>query len=81
MDLYGEATYGIEGVLTPPVGARCLSRQLAREDDERKAIETSPMSRRVDGLIVLAGRLPDAALKRYAAEVPLVLVGCRSPGR
>ena len=39
------------------------------------------MSRRVDGLIVFAGRLPDAALKRYAAEVPLVLVGRRSPGR
>jgi LacI family transcriptional regulator len=51
-----------------------------REDDERKAIETL-MSRRVDGLIVFAGRLSDAALKRYAAEVPLVLVGRRSPGR
>ena len=77
---YGEAMYGIEGVLDAAGYASLFVSGNWREDDERKAIETL-MSRRVDGLIVFAGRLPDAALKRYAAEVPLVLVGRRSPGR
>ena len=77
---YGEAMYGIEGVLDAAGYASLFVSGNWREDDERKAIETL-MSRRVDGLIVFAGRLPDAALKRYAAEVPLVLVGRRStPG-
>lgn len=77
---YGEAMYGIEGVLDAAGYASLFVSGNWREDDERKAIETL-LSRRVDGLIVFAGRLSDAALKRYAADVPLVLVGRRSPGR
>lgn len=71
---YGEAMYGIEGVMEQAGYVPLFVSGNWQEADERKAIETL-LARRVDGLIVLAGRLPNAALLRYARELPMVVVG------
>jgi LacI family transcriptional regulator len=71
---YGEALRGIED--------RCESAGYIpifvsghwHEAEERKALDAL-MSRRVDGLIVLAGLLPNEALLAYASHVPMVVVG------
>ena len=71
---YGEALRGIEDVLEPAGYLPIFVSGHWHETDERKAIEAL-LSRRVDGVIVLAGRLPNRVLQRYAKSLPMVVVG------
>ncbi len=48
-------------------------------EDETRSLELL-LERRVDGLIILAGRIPDAELRAAAARVPLVIVARRVEG-
>jgi len=74
---YGEALHGIEDELERVGYIPLFVSGHWREAEERKAIEAL-LSRRVDGLIVLAGRLPNAALQAYAKQLPMVVVGRRT---
>lgn len=76
---YGEALLGIERELERAGYVPMFVSGNWHEDDERKAIETL-LSRRVDGVIVLAGRLPDAELTRVADSLPMVVVGRQLSG-
>lgn len=71
---YGEALLGIERELERAGYVPLFVSGNWHEDDERKAIETL-LSRRVDGVIVLAGRLADAELAKVADSLPVVVVG------
>lgn len=71
---YGEALLGIEDELERAGYIPLFVSGHWTEAEERKAIDAL-MSRRVDGLIVLAGRLPNNALLGYAKRVPMVVVG------
>ncbi len=76
---YGEALLGIERELERAGYVPLFVSGNWHEDDERKAIETL-LSRRVDGIIVLAGRLPDEALLNLTAGLPTVVVGRQLQG-
>jgi LacI family transcriptional regulator len=71
---YGEALRGIEDKLERAGYIPVFVSGHWQEREERKALEAL-LSRRVDGVIVLAGRLSNAALKSYAKTLPLVVVG------
>lgn len=71
---YGEALSGIEVELEQAGYVPLFVSGNWRETDERKAIETL-LSRRVDGFIVLAGRLGNAELRDITQGLPLVIVG------
>lgn len=71
---YGEALHGIEVELERAGYIPIFVSGHWQETEERKALEAL-LSRRVDGVIVLAGRLPNAALQGYARSVPMVVVG------
>lgn len=71
---YGEALRGIEELLEPAGYIPIFVSGHWHENEERKALEVL-LSRRVDGLIVLAGCLPNRALQGYARSVPMVVVG------
>jgi LacI family transcriptional regulator len=76
---YGEALLGIERELERAGYVPLFVSGNWHEDDERKAIETL-LSRRVDGVIVLAGRLSDAELTKVADSLPMVVVGRQLQG-
>lgn len=76
---YGEALLGIERELEQAGYVPLFVSGNWNEDDERKAIETL-LSRRVDGVIVLAGRLSDAELSRVSDSLPMVVVGRQLAG-
>ncbi|MBB4012850.1 LacI family DNA-binding transcriptional regulator [Niveibacterium umoris] len=71
---YGEALRGIEDALkdTGAIPLIVSGHWILRDEVERLE---HLLSRRVDGLIVLTGSLPDDELIRYAGEVPLVVTG------
>ena len=71
---YGEALRGIEDRLEVAGYIPIFGSGHWHEAEERKAMEAL-MSRRVDGLIVLAGRMPNESLEAYARQVPMVVVG------
>ncbi|MBI3347175.1 MAG: LacI family DNA-binding transcriptional regulator [Burkholderiales bacterium] len=71
---YGEALLGIERELERAGYVPLFVSGNWHEDDERKAIETL-LSRRVDGIIVLAGRLADEVLLSLTEGLPTVVVG------
>jgi len=71
---YGEALHGIEDHLESKGYIPLFVSGHWHEAEERKAIEAL-LSRRVDGLIVLAGRISNPALQAYAKTVPMVVVG------
>ena len=71
---YGEALRGIEDRLEVAGYIPIFVSGHWHEAEERKAMEAL-MSRRVDGLIVLAGRMSNEALETYAQQVPMVVVG------
>jgi LacI family transcriptional regulator len=48
-------------------------------DDETRSLQLL-LDRQVDGMIVLAGRVPDDALRAVAAQIPTVVVARRIPG-
>ena len=71
---YGEALHGIEDQLERAGYIPIFVSGHWQEAEERKALEAL-LSRRVDGIIVLAGRMPNAALQTYAKTLPMVVVG------
>lgn len=71
---YGEALHGIETRLDAAGYIPLFVSGHWQEAEERKALEAL-MSRRVDGLIVLAGSLSNQALQQYAKAVPMVVLG------
>ena len=76
---YGEALRGIEDRLEADGYIPIFVSGHWHEAGERKAFEAL-LSRRVDGVIVLAGRLPNRALQRYAKTLPMVVVGRQLQG-
>ena len=78
---YGEGLRGIEARLrTRGYAPLFMSGNWHEEDEERCVREF--VARGVDGIIVFAGRLSDAKLRRYAREVSIVVTGrrLRAPG-
>ncbi len=71
---YGEALRGIEDRLELAGYIPIFVSGHWQESEEHKGL-AALMSRRVDGLIVLAGRLSNEALASYAQQVPMVVVG------
>ncbi|MED5621101.1 LacI family DNA-binding transcriptional regulator [Ideonella sp. BN130291] len=71
---YGEALLGIEDELERAGYIPLFVSGHWTEGEERNAIEAL-LSRRVDALIVLAGRLSNTALQAYAKRLPMVVVG------
>jgi LacI family transcriptional regulator len=71
---YGEALHGIEDELERVGYIPLFVSGHWQEAEERKALDAL-MARRVDGLIVLAGRLSNQAIQAYAGQVPVVVVG------
>ena len=76
---YGEAHLGIESALRGEGYIPLFVSGHWAETEERKALDEL-MSRRVDGLIVLAGRLSDRDLQGYARQVPMVVLGRQISG-
>ena len=71
---YGEALRGIEDELERAGYIPLFVSGHWHEAEERNALDAL-VSRRVDGVIVLAGRLPNSALQVYAKKMPMVVVG------
>jgi len=71
---YGEALRGIEDRLEVAGYIPIFVSGHWHEAEEHKAMDAL-MSRRVDGLIVLAGRMSNESLETYANQVPMVVVG------
>ncbi len=76
---YGEALLGIERELERAGYVPLFVSGNWHEDDERKAIEAL-LSRRVDGIIVLAGRLSNEKLVQLTTGLPTVVVGRQLAG-
>jgi LacI family transcriptional regulator len=73
---YGEGLRGIEACLRQRGYAPLFMSGNWHEEDEDRCMREF-IARGVDGIIVFAGRLSDAKLKRYAAEIPIVVTGRR----
>jgi LacI family transcriptional regulator len=71
---YGAALRGIEDVLDPAGYSPLFVSGHWEADKEARCIEVL-RSRRVDGIIVLTGRLSDQALKTCAKSLPVVVTG------
>jgi LacI family transcriptional regulator len=71
---YGEAHLGIEAALREEGYIPLFVSGHWVEAEERKALDEL-MARRVDGVIVLAGRLSDRVLQTYARQSPMVVLG------
>lgn len=78
---YGGALRGIEDVLAGAGYSPLFVSGHWHADEEARCIDIL-RSRRVDGLIVLTGRLSDAALRSLARQLPVVVTGRRlkAPG-
>ncbi len=76
---YGEALLGIERELERAGYVPLFVSGNWHEDDERKAIETL-LARRVDGIIVLAGRLSNEVLLSLTEGLPTIVVGRQLEG-
>ena len=78
---YGAALRGIEDVLDPAGYSPLFVSGHWDAANEARCIDVL-RSRRVDGLIVLTGRLSDQALKAYARGMPVVVTGrsLKAPG-
>lgn len=71
---YGEAHRGIEKALEA-AGFNALFVSGQWDAQRESSCIQSLVSRRVDGIIVLDGRLSDGALRRYAESLPIVITG------
>ena len=71
---YGEGLRGIEACLRQRGYAPLFMSGNWHEEDEDRCMREL-IARGVDGIIVFAGRLSDAKLKRYAREVSTVVTG------
>ena len=78
---YGGALRGIEDVLTRAGYSPLFTSGRWNAAAEARCIGAL-RARRVDGLIILTGRLSDAALAAHASELPVVVTGrnCKAPG-
>jgi LacI family transcriptional regulator len=78
---YGAALRGIEDTLGAAGYSPLFVSGHWRADEEARCIEVL-RARRVDGLIVLTGRLSDAALRALARQLPVVVTGrtLKAPG-
>ena len=78
---YGEGLRGIEASLRASGYAPLFMSGNWHEEDEDRCMREL-IARGVDGIIVFAGQLDDAKLKRYAKDVSVVVTGrqLRSPG-
>jgi len=78
---YGGALRGIEDELSRAGYSPLFTSGHWNASVEASCIETL-RARRVDGLIILTGRLSDAALMAYARELPVVVTGrgLKAPG-
>jgi LacI family transcriptional regulator len=76
---YGAAMRGIEDMLDPVGFSPLFVSGHWDEAAETRCVEVL-RSRRVDGIIVLTGRLSDQALKNYAKSLPVVVTGRRIAG-
>ncbi len=78
---YGAALRGIEEVLDPAGYSPLFVSGHWDADKEARCIEVL-RSRRVDGMIILTGRLSDQALKTCAKSLPVVVTGrtLKAPG-
>lgn len=78
---YGGALRGIEDTLDPAGYSPLFVSGHWNAAHEARSIETL-RSRRVDGIIVLGGRLSDSALAEHARSLPVVVTGrnLRAPG-
>ena len=73
---YGEGLRGIEACLRQRGYAPLFMSANWHEQDEDRCMREF-IARGVDGIIVFAGRLSDAKLKRYSTEIPIVVTGRR----
>ena len=71
---YGEGLRGIEACLRQRGYAPLFMSGNWHEEDEDRCMRER-IARGVDGIIVFAGRLSDAKLKRYAKDVSVVVTG------
>ena len=71
---YGVALRGIEEALAPAGYSPLFMSGHWNADEEARCIDVL-RARRVDGLIVLTGRLSDAALRSVAKSLPVVVTG------
>ncbi len=71
---YGAALRGIESALAPAGYTPLFMSGHWHAEEEARCIEVL-RGRRVDGLIVLTGRLSDSALRAVARTVPVVVTG------
>jgi LacI family transcriptional regulator len=78
---YGEGLRGIEDELSAAGYIPLFVSGHWKAADEQKCIDVL-LSRRVDGVIMFTGRLPDRALVALAGRVPLVVTGrqLKAPG-
>lgn len=71
---YGVALRGIEAALDPLGYSPLFVSGHWNAFSESRCVDVL-LARRVDGIIVLTGRLPDAALKACAKRIPVVVTG------
>jgi len=76
---YGEIFHGIEQGLSDTPYHPMFANGNWRFEEELAALNMLSQ-RRVDGLIVLWGTLPNEHLQRVASEIPLVMIGRSVPG-
>ena len=78
---YGVALHGIEEVLDAAGYSPLFVSGHWNEKEEARCIDVL-RSRRVDGIIVLTGRLSDQALRAHARQLPVVVTGrhLKAPG-
>lgn len=78
---YGPALRGIEDVLDPAGYSPLFVSGHWKTETEARCIEVL-RSRRVDGIILLTGRLTDQALRAHAKTLPMVVTGrqLKAPG-
>lgn len=78
---YGVALRGIEEVLDTAGYVPLFASGHWNAKEEQRCIDTL-RSRRVDGIIVLTGRLSDESLRKLAKELPVVVTGrtLKAPG-
>ena len=76
---YGEGLRGIEAVLGAAGYMPLFASGHWTAADEKKCIDLL-LSRRVDGMIVFTGRLPDEVLMQVARRVPTVVTGRKMAG-
>lgn len=71
---YGEALRGIEDILRENYYLPLFTSGHWNESEESERLELL-RERKVDGIIVLSGRLNDKALQKIAESIPLVVIG------